>query len=202
MRPTFLFDIGDVIWFYRPLSAVLHQRWADLCHLSLEEFNQLYHDYYTQFEDNSSTLNDFVTLHGFPDPSQFYSCLDQVFQPQEFNRFLNLPILALISDLRRLGRVGFLSNAENFFYPYIQQHLVPFFDFGYTSWELGVRKPNPQIYQQVLSRQNLSPSQVIFIDDTQKNVDSAQNLGIKSIKFDNNQQLINSLSSLSLSNKI
>ena len=191
--------IGNVVWFYRPLSAVLHQKWADICHLTLEEFDRIYHEYYIKFEDNSSNLEEFIKTYNFPDVTQFQLCLDEVYQPHLFKQYLNLPVLALIGNLHRVGQVGFLSNAENFFYPYIQKNFLPFFDFGYTSWELGVRKPDPKIYHLVLEKHDLQTSDVIFIDDTQKNVDAANLLGIKSIKFDDISQLATQLSTISLS---
>jgi HAD superfamily hydrolase (TIGR01509 family) len=72
------------------------------------------------------------------------------------------------------------------------------FDFGYTSWQLKLRKPDPQIYQAVLTLQNLKPEEVVFIDDTPKNVDSAKSLGIESILFTDNAQFLNSLKLLEI----
>ena len=59
-------------------------------------------------------------------------------------------------------------------------------DKRFLSYELGLRKPDPEIYKTVLQRLNAAPSEVLFIDDTQVNVEAAQKLGITAIIFDKN----------------
>ncbi len=57
------------------------------------------------------------------------------------------------------------------------------FDTLYFSNELGLQKPNPAIFALVLARHNLSPEEVIFIDDAQENIDAASALGMQTIHF-------------------
>ena len=51
------------------------------------------------------------------------------------------------------------------------------FDAFYLSHEIGLRKPNPNIYEYVLDQQNLKAEDCLFIDDTKENTDAAANLG-------------------------
>ncbi|MEO0570870.1 MAG: HAD family phosphatase [Bacteroidota bacterium] len=53
------------------------------------------------------------------------------------------------------------------------------FEVFYLSYEMGKRKPNLDIFQQVLGENNLIPEETLFIDDTKENTDAAQHLGIK-----------------------
>ncbi len=46
-------------------------------------------------------------------------------------------------------------------------------------------KPDVRSFQQILDENNLKPQEMIFIDDSQRNVDSAKKLGIKSILYKN-----------------
>ena len=50
---------------------------------------------------------------------------------------------------------------------------------AYYSHEVGMRKPNTNIYEFVLKAQGLQPKEVLFIDDREDNVEAAQELGIK-----------------------
>lgn len=52
------------------------------------------------------------------------------------------------------------------------------FDAFYLSHEIGYRKPNSDIYQFVLSENNLIAEQCLFIDDTAENTQAAEQLGI------------------------
>lgn len=49
----------------------------------------------------------------------------------------------------------------------------------YFSFEMGLRKPQPEIYTQVLTENNLIASETLFVDDKKENTDSARALGIQ-----------------------
>lgn len=77
-----------------------------------------------------------------------------------------------------------LSNTNEFHINHIIEH-VPFydtfkncFDVFYLSHEIGLRKPNTNIYEFVLNENNLIPNECLFIDDTKENTDAAEILGI------------------------
>ncbi len=53
------------------------------------------------------------------------------------------------------------------------------FDGFYLSHEIGLRKPNSDIYEFVLNENNIKANETLFIDDTAENTDAAQKLGIK-----------------------
>jgi len=59
-----------------------------------------------------------------------------------------------------------------------------------VSCDVGMRKPNPLIYKLLLKKLRLKPSQVLFIDNREWNLRPARELGIKTILFENNEQLI------------
>ena len=53
---------------------------------------------------------------------------------------------------------------------------------AYYSHELGLRKPDPHIYQKVIDLQNLNPAKTIFFDDRLENITAAQDSGIQAIQ--------------------
>lgn len=57
------------------------------------------------------------------------------------------------------------------------------------SYEIRVKKPNPEAFQILLKKLNLPASSVLFIDDRMENVEAAKKQGIDSIQFVNPEQL-------------
>ncbi len=62
----------------------------------------------------------------------------------------------------------------------------------------GVAKPDPRIYQLLLERFSLSPSDTVFIDDMPKNVSAAKDFEFDAIHFVNPDDLRQQLQSRSL----
>ncbi|MEL0456454.1 HAD family phosphatase [Flavobacteriaceae bacterium SZ-1-7] len=62
-----------------------------------------------------------------------------------------------------------------------------------VSGEEKTRKPFDDIYHITLKRFNIKGEQAIFIDDNLRNIEAAENLGIKGIHFKNPQLLIQQL---------
>jgi len=58
----------------------------------------------------------------------------------------------------------------------------PLFDVIIESSKVGIRKPDPRIYQLALNQLNLHPTKCIFLDDLGQNLRSAQELGMKTIR--------------------
>jgi putative hydrolase of the HAD superfamily len=58
------------------------------------------------------------------------------------------------------------------------------FDFVVDSSEVGMRKPNPAIFEKALAIGGLTSDQVIFLDDYEGNVIAASALNIRSILVD------------------
>ncbi len=55
-----------------------------------------------------------------------------------------------------------------------------YFEAAYYSHQMGLRKPNPDIYRYVTSRHGLDPAATLFIDDNLANVEAARQAGLQS----------------------
>ena len=53
------------------------------------------------------------------------------------------------------------------------------FDVFYLSYEMGMRKPDAEIFDFVLQENQLTAEETFFVDDVKENTDSAANIGIK-----------------------
>ncbi len=69
-------------------------------------------------------------------------------------------------------------------------------DGGILSFREHVVKPDPAIYNLLVSRYNLTPSKTVFIDDTPVNIEAARNLGWKGIIYRDYNQVVDELASL------
>lgn len=65
---------------------------------------------------------------------------------------------------------------------------LPLMDGGILSYQDQLIKPDAAIYELLLNRYDLRAEECVFLDDTQKNVDGAENCGIHGICFQTKQQ--------------
>jgi putative hydrolase of the HAD superfamily len=72
------------------------------------------------------------------------------------------------------------------------------FHFNICSCEVGLKKPDPRIYRFLLKKVKLPSREIIFIDDYLPCLEPAKKLGIKSILFKNNKQLVKDLKKLNV----
>ncbi len=56
-----------------------------------------------------------------------------------------------------------------------------YFNKAYYSCEMGLRKPNADIYDFVLQENNLDPAKTLFIDDSVQNIEAAKLSGLQTI---------------------
>lgn len=62
-------------------------------------------------------------------------------------------------------------------------NLFDLFDDIIASGEVGLIKPNPDIYEHVLKKHNLKPEECVFMDDLIENIEGARALGINAIRI-------------------
>lgn len=81
-------------------------------------------------------------------------------------------------------------SAELFPWARAQYDFLQLFEDIMVSGEVGMKKPNPEIYELLRHRYQLGNFEgCLFIDDSQRNVDAAQKLGLDSIRFLDSNQL-------------
>jgi epoxide hydrolase-like predicted phosphatase len=70
------------------------------------------------------------------------------------------------------------------------------FDALVESRAVGMRKPDPRIYQLMCRRLGVEPSEAAFLDDIGANLKSARALGMHTIKVDHPEQALRELGAL------
>ena len=57
-------------------------------------------------------------------------------------------------------------------------NLSDLFSVTYYSYEIGLRKPNPDVFHYVLKAESIMPDETLFLDDKPENVNSAKKVGL------------------------
>lgn len=91
-----------------------------------------------------------------------------------------------IKELKKLGyKVYFLSNYSKWFMrsnPLVLD-FIPYMDGGVFSCDCHFLKPEKEIFDYLISKYNLNPSDSYFIDDMKRNIDGAKKQGFHAYKF-------------------
>ena len=94
-------------------------------------------------------------------------------------------MLAVVRRLRALG-LGVAALTDNFRHEGAQAAWIeavgPEFNVVIESSRVGMRKPEPRIYELACARLRLSPGEVIYLDDIGGNLKTARHLGMHTIK--------------------
>lgn len=128
--------------------------------------------------------------------------------PQELNDFivefwkgdqLDKGLIEFLQECRPMFKTALLSNAwmnarEDFakIYNIVEGQTV---DHLLISSELGVAKPDNDIYHILSKTLQCDFKEILFIDDFIENIESAQNLGINTIHYKPKMDLINEIKS-------
>ncbi len=116
---------------------------------------------------------------GYPDPHSDTqrAYLDSIEIDPEF--------FAAARILKQKYRLALLSNdiAEWSLYLRQKHGLDDWFDAVVVSGDVGVKKPDPAIYRLLLDRLGQEPGDCVFIDDRERFLAAAQNLGMRVALF-------------------
>lgn len=110
---------------------------------------------------------------------------------------------ALIEDVRRLHRhyrTAILSNATNEWVDETLQRyrMTGLFDEIVLSAQVGLVKPEPEIFALTLRHLAVESTEAIFIDDREANVAAARDFGMEAVLFVDREQLRQQLTRLNI----
>lgn len=108
---------------------------------------------------------------------------------------VNEPMIGVMRDARDRGhRMALLTNNVREWEP-LWRAMVPvdeIFEIIVDSAFVGIRKPEPEIYELTVERlgDGIGPSDCLFVDDVEVNIDAARQLGMQTVHFQSNEQAI------------
>jgi putative hydrolase of the HAD superfamily len=106
----------------------------------------------------------------------------------------NEPMIELMRELKDRGyRMAMLTNNVREWEP-LWRSMLPvdeIFELVVDSAFVGMRKPNPEIYELTIERlAGPGPEQCLFIDDIEANVETARSLGMSAVHYREPEQAI------------
>jgi len=105
--------------------------------------------------------------------------------------------LDIVYQLRKKFRVIMLSNtnaihfpyAERTFFSYKNRGIDEYFDKCYRSYDMKMAKPDAEIFEAILSQEQVAPNQCLLLDDGPKNIEQAQKMGFQTYFVDPKEDL-------------
>jgi putative hydrolase of the HAD superfamily len=92
-----------------------------------------------------------------------------------------------LRELKKTKRIFMLSNINQIHQDFAQDYIAKtgylkdfysLFDHVYFSHQIGMRKPDPEIFEYVCKQSKLEYSKTIFIDDSIQHINSAKKIGL------------------------
>lgn len=147
-----------------------------------EKYSQPIHEYIIAHDLGKITEKQFLQkvseLIGLELP---YNICCMVFKEDLINR----PLVEIVGKLKNKFRIILLTNnskeyCKTFLF---ETRLDKLFDDLIISYQVGYRKPAKEIYEILIQKANVKPSEILFIDDDETKFLAANDLGIKTIQY-------------------
>lgn len=134
---------------------------------------------------------------------QFLAAMHEVCRPDVTDQqildayctMITVPVsrLALMKRLREKYNVYLLSNIGDVHWDYVLRTtralgypMDECFDHCFCSFQLGVSKPDPAIFQRVIEESRVVPAESLYIDDFDDNIVAGRAAGLMAYKIDGN----------------
>lgn len=187
ITPKVLFlDVGGVL-LNNAWGHESREKAAKIFHFDYEEMTFLHNFIYNVFEIGKISLDAYLDMVVFNKPRGF--------NKDEFKNFMfaeseELPeMLEWLIKWKQKSGVSIISinneSKELNDYRIEKFELHRCFDAFITSCEVGLRKPDPEIYQLAMKVANVAPENCFYFDDRILLVNQAQKLGIQSFHHQN-----------------
>ena len=188
-----LFDYGGVIaeeGFYNGLVDLAEKQSLDV-HSMPEQGMKAVYD--SGFVLGHGTAADFWALlrkrTGLEGDDGFLT--DRIFVGFQIRYWM----IELVRRLRAKGYVtGILSDQTHWLNELDKRdHFFREFDHIYNSYYLGKGKRDPSLFTDVVNDLKLQPAEVLFIDDSEKNVQAARKMGLEAILYVDQERFVSEL---------
>lgn len=182
-----IFDYGNVLCQAQPIAET--QAMASILGVPLPQFTELYWQF--RIEYDADVLDPVAYWNTVAQKTSRSLTDDQISELIEIDsRSWSHPDPIMpqwARDVRASGlRTAVLSNMPVPVRDYILDCAwLPEFEVLTFSCEVGVCKPEPEIYYDCLNKLGVKPADVLFLDDRDHNVRAAEALGLHAVLFTN-----------------
>jgi len=183
--PNIVFDLGGVLLNINPENSV-NQFKA----IGLNDTTRIQHEYrenglFDRLEKGEMSPKAFR--------NEIRQYIDAEVSDQEIDYAWNAMLLdfpherlLLLQELKKTHKIYLLSNTNIIHWEHYTQKLKEIygvklsdcFEKDYYSHDMGLRKPDTSIYNELLRAENLKAEETLFIDDMYSNVEAARAVGM------------------------
>jgi putative hydrolase of the HAD superfamily len=185
MIKNIIFDCGRVIMQYdeRYISSFFADNDEDIELLATVAMSR---KYWNAFDEGTLAEEDYLREVKKELPERLHSAVEGLCAKWTSHMPPVPGMEAVVAEIKKAGRgIYLLSNFNKRLRN--ELYLAPsllLFDGLVISGEIGMVKPNAEIYEYLLEKYNLKAEECIFVDDRQDNIDAGESVGIKGYLFD------------------
>ncbi|SFQ32169.1 haloacid dehalogenase superfamily, subfamily IA, variant 3 with third motif having DD or ED [Butyrivibrio proteoclasticus] len=194
---TIVFDIGNVLTDFAWDKFLVYKGYDDAMVERIAKAT-VYSDDWVEYDKGNLTNDEIIARFVENDP-EIKSDIEDSFKNIDGIILKREKTIPWIRALKAAGyKVLYLSNFSKQALegcPDAMEFLAET-DGGILSYREHVVKPDPAIYNLLVSRYNLTPSKTVFIDDTPVNIEAAKKLGWKGIIYRDYNQVVDELATL------
>ena len=188
MIRNIIFDIGGVLLDYNPKTYLDKLDIKESRRKKLNDVifhDQRWKDCLNGFISNSELIEQLVREN-----LEYKNEIELILSKDSLKYMLppKQEVIEYYKSLKRKGYKIFLcSNITKDTYNYVKDNfeIIQIADGGVFSCFENISKPNPEIYYRLIEKYNLEIEKSILIDDTKRNVMSANDIGLRGILFNN-----------------
>ncbi|MBN1646321.1 HAD family phosphatase [Candidatus Woesearchaeota archaeon] len=193
MIDTIIFDLGGVLTSDSPITysnkLCDYSKVLELAKVSKADASRIWNRHWKDMKLGKKDMQDF--WKDFSKTMDKSVSLHEVIELYNSSVKVDEEMLYYVKGLKNKFRLLALTNeCKTGIELRIQKFgLDMLFEKIYCSARIGMVKPDPSLFKHVLSDSRLDASRCIFIDDKTDNVKAAEKMGIRSILFENIEQL-------------
>ena len=197
---SIVFDFGEVLLYWNP--RFLYRRFFNGDEAAMERFlEEINFHEWNMMQDAGRPFAEGVAelTARFPHYAELIQAYDTCWEET-----VPGPVTGNVEILRTLKKAGYpihgLSNwsTEKFYSVRAKYDFFDLIDPIVLSGEEGIAKPDPRIFQLLLDRIGRPAGECLLIDDSQKNIQVARELGFRAIRFQDSGQLTRELKEMGI----
>jgi len=179
-------DLGNVLIDFdhniavRKLLKYTPKKEKDIYNLFFDSpFTKLYEEGKVSSEEFFKRVKDALSLN--IDYNTFFLIWNNIF----FETPANIKMHDFLRSIKSRYKLVLVSNLNKTHFEFLRERMgiLKEFDKLLLSYEVGARKPAPEIYKKALESVNTPISKALYIDDRKDLIEKAGKLGLKGIVF-------------------
>ena len=177
-----IFDLGNVLLDYKPRRFMGEMGIAPKY---IDRLLKVFPESPEWLELDKDTISDDEFLESALRKEPTLRREIRLYHTRWFDYFKAIPEnVAAFYELKEAGaKTYILSNFQRTCFKKMREHNIFLDDFDgrVCSFECGMIKPQPEIYELLITKYGLDPARSVFIDDTPVNIEAARAAGLKGV---------------------